>query len=187
MNAHFKKLIYLRQLSKEFPAESTEFKWLKSIIPFDYLNQQLDNTASQMNSNNSISTNNHNNRLSVNNSNSLSRRQSDQNLMSLQTSPVISNYTSESPEVINSLLKEPDSLDEYQILVVNINDKSLDCPGMLNEGKVIKEYQANLTSHSKLLLPKNKNTNSINSSKKTNRDQNILDFKVFRCFFLERK
>jgi hypothetical protein len=141
----------------------------------DYLNQQLDSNVNQMNNNNTT------NRLSVasnSNNSSLSRRQSDQNLVSLQTLGAIV-YTVDSVDVINSLLKEPESLDDYQILIVNINDKSLDCPGMLSEEKVIKEYQATLSSHSKLLTT-NKSSSSSSSKKKLNRpqDQNLLNLKV---------
>ena len=140
-----------------------------------------------MNNSTSSSNNNNNNRLS-NNSNSLSRRQSEQNLISLSQTLATVVYTAESLDVINSLVKEPESLDDYQILVVNINDKSLDCPGMLSEEKVIKEYQATLTQHSQLLLPLNKSSSSGNNKKqnrphlKTSLEQNLLDFKVLNFF-----
>ena len=141
-----------------------------------------------MNNSTSSSNNNNNNRLS-NNSNSLSRRQSEQNLISLSQTLATVVYTAESLDVINSLVKEPESLDDYQILVVNINDKSLDCPGMLSEEKVIKEYQATLTQHSQLLLPLNKSSSSGNNKKqnrphlKTSLEQNLLDFKVLNFFW----
>ncbi len=117
-----KLLIFLKQLSKELPADSDELKWLKSIIPNDYLNQILEQTVNNLNSTKQMNL-------------TLTRRQSEQNLISL--------YNSESTEVINYLLKEPDLLEDYQILVLNINDKSLECPGMLNEDKIIKEYELN--------------------------------------------
>ena len=136
-----KLLMFLRQLSKELPADSDELKWLKSIIPNDYLNQILEQTVNNLNSTKQMNL-------------TLTRRQSEQNLISL--------FNSESTEVINYLLKEPDLLEDYQILVLNINDKSLECPGMLNEDKIIKEYELNKKQlHT---INNNNNNNNLDSS-----------------------
>lgn len=131
-DAH-KLLIYLKQTLKELPPDSEDYKWLKSILPSEYLNNQLEQTALSLNTKPSVSS-------------TLTRRQSDQNLVSL------ANYTSESSEVINALLKEPDSVDDYKVLIVNINDKSMECPGMMSEDKIIKEYELNMMNKKPVLL-----------------------------------
>jgi len=148
-----KLLIFLKQLSKELPADSDELKWLKSIIPNDYLNQILEQTVNNLNSTKQMNL-------------TLTRRQSEQNLISL--------YNSESTEVINYLLKEPDLLEDYQILVLNINDKSLECPGMLNEDKIIKEYELN----KKQQLHTNNNNNNLDSSFEPNSLNKIPSFGI---------
>lgn len=44
--------------------------------------------------------------------------------------------------MIASIFKEPDDTTVQQILVVNINDKGMECPGMLSEDKVITECES---------------------------------------------
>lgn len=120
-------IIYLRQVSKELVTSDTEeYKWLKSIMPFDYINQVLENTVSNLNSQKNKS----------NNSN---------NQMSLHI------YSTESKEVINFLLREPSSEEVYQILVLNISDKGFECPGMLAEEKVVTEYESSRAIENKLI------------------------------------
>ena len=114
-----KLLIYLKQILKELPMDSEDYKWLKSILPNDYLNTLLEQTAASLNTKTLT----------------LSRRQSDQNLISL------ANYTNESNEVVSAILKEPESIEDYKVLIVNINDKAMECPGMMSEEKLIKEYE----------------------------------------------
>lgn len=65
---------------------------------------------------------------------------------------------SDSPDVINHLIKEPNLEDGCQILVVNINDKGFDCPGMLAEEKVLNDYDsyANSRTITRTNKPKNK-------------------------------
>lgn len=88
--------------------ETEESKWLKSIIPIDYLTQALESCASALNLHRKV------------------------NLLN-----------SESAEVITHMLKEPNYEEYFQILVVNINDKGFDCPGMLAEEKVLNDYDIN--------------------------------------------
>ncbi len=52
--------------------------------------------------------------------------------------------SNETSEVISNLMKEADGLAGWEVLVMNINENSYDCPGMMSEEKVLKEYEASL-------------------------------------------
>lgn len=125
--------------------DSDDHKWIKSIIPTEYLNHTLETAALSLNSAKQTTT--------------LSRRQSEQSLLSL--------LNTESNEVISSILKEPDSVLDYQILIININDKSLDCPGMLSEDKVINDLNT-IKLVNKTNTIKNNNNTSLDSSYEPN-------------------
>ncbi|CAF0809811.1 unnamed protein product [Brachionus calyciflorus] len=119
-------LLFIRQLSKEpMLIETDESKWLKTIVPTDYINQALINCASTLNSNRKA------------------------NLLN-----------SESPEVITHLFKEPILEESYQILVININDKGFDCPGMLAEEKVLNDND--IYANNRILAKKNRLKPKIN-------------------------
>ena len=111
-------MIYTRQIYKELEfldPENEEAKWLKSILPFDYMNTTLENALQTCNSLRSSQSNNK------------------------PLSPLVLDST----EVIASILKEnPNEMFEgYQIIAISIYDKDSDCPGMLSEEKVINEYE----------------------------------------------
>lgn len=161
-------MIYFRQLIKEQAAtnsaESEEIKWLKGIFPFDYLKLTLETIANQMNSQRVSSTN------TMNRPPSMHQLQYSQS-MSGSNSP-LSNvvYNSDSTEVILSLLKDTsqqhstgDVTDaQQQILAININDKGMECPGMLSEDKVINEYENNSSAASVYLKQQHANRNNRN-------------------------
>lgn len=173
----------------ELILESDETKWLKSIIPFDYLNQILETAANNLNSqslkNSSISPMNSNSSLPSNKSSSSLNQQ-----LSVNNNTAVA-FTVDSPEVILSLIKESslESFENHQVVIININDKDSNCPGMLNEDKVLNEQDSlsTVSLFSKLNL-KNRDqrhnnksnrdvTNSINgsSSKKIVRQPKLQD------------
>ena len=110
----------MRHVNKD-PNESEESKWLKSILPNSYLTSALETATNTL------------------------------NLTSKVANPVPSsnksNNMNESAEVYLQLLKEPnpDSTDPCQVMIVQINDKAFDCPGMISEEKVMKEFEASIT------------------------------------------
>lgn len=126
-----KILIFASQLSKQstqlistqqnpIDNSSDEFKkWLKSVIPGDYINQALESICSS--------------------SNVVKQLQGPSNINTKH-----SLLTPTSSEVITSLLKDSEMIvdGKYQVLILSINDKNYECPGMLSEDKVIKEYEA---------------------------------------------
>jgi len=50
----------------------------------------------------------------------------------------------ESAEGIANLMREVDGPGEWEVLVMNVNEKSYECPGMMGEERVLKEYEASL-------------------------------------------
>ena len=164
-------MIFLRQICKEradLLIESDEIRWLKSILPHDYIQQALEREASALN--NAISSIN-----SVPQSQAAAQRNSQSNtphhhhhhhhnhhshLMSTNKSSSSSSlnqiaaatgvFTADSAECIASLIKDVNmevspssssssSSDGYQVVVINISDKDATCPGMLSEDKVLNE------------------------------------------------
>ncbi len=163
----------MRQVSKEKQDQaelSDEAKWLKSILPLDYINQALETAANSLNKANYSGTNtspNSNSVPSLNNNTGLPPNKSSSSLNQQA-------HTPESSETILSLIKESnlESFEGYQVVVVNINDKDSNCPGMQNEEKVLSE-QDNSASIAALFLKGMNNSihsNSSNSKAKT-RDQ----------------
>ena len=51
-------------------------------------------------------------------------------------------YSVESGEVFVNLMKDTDASETCQVMIVQINDKAFECPGMLAEDKVLKEFEA---------------------------------------------
>ena len=128
-------MIYLRQISKEqmdISAENEEHKWLKSILPFEYLNQAIETGIANYQQQ-------HVNHSSIANSASMSKNYN--RPLSTIINNEVKTKTEIEPIVITNLLKEThlDLFDGYQVIVVNINDKDFDCPGMLVEEKVLNE------------------------------------------------
>ena len=143
-------MIYLRQISKEQVADSLpetdEQKWLKSILPLDYLNHVLETNLASLHTLNNSFNSPLTNSTSMSSSKNLSKQISMNDL-------ITSTSRSDEATVITNLLKEThlDLFDGYQVVVVNINDKEFDCPGMLVEEKVLNEYElltSNVTSAS---------------------------------------
>ena len=94
-------------------------KWLKQIIPIDYLQQALTSACGTLNSR----------RL----------QQQQQPLISLSDPVVL--FDNESTEVASYLMKDTEAEGgECQVLVLNINEESYDCPGMIAEDKVLKDF-----------------------------------------------
>lgn len=101
-------------------------KWLKQLIPGEYLKQKLESTCVSLNANN-------------------------QQAMQSTSITASTMLTVDSSEVLTTLMKDPDSVEDHQVLVMSLNDKNYDCPGMLNEEKVLKEFEA-----SQLMVSKDK-------------------------------
>lgn len=76
--------------------------------------------------------------------------------------------SSDSPDVIKHLINEPNLEDGCQILVININDKGFDCPGMLTEEKVLIDYDS--YANSKIIT---RNSKLNNKSKKIDLDNSF--------------
>ena len=155
------KLIFARQVSKESTIEMQKSvtdveleelkKWLKTIIPFDYLNQALEAASRNGQTLNS-------------------------NLTSVASnSKPSAALSSESSEIISSLMKEPEAGRNHQVVVMSINDQGYDCPGMLSEEKVVKEFE-----NSQLI---NKTKQKSGSSKQTGQNQHTLKVTHFYTLF----
>lgn len=101
-------------------------KWLKQLIPGEYLKQKLESTCVSLNASNQ---------------------------QPVQSTPAsgLTMLTADSTEVLTALMKDPDTVGDYQVLVMSLNDKNYDCPGMLNEEKVLRDFEA-----SQLIISKNK-------------------------------
>ncbi len=123
--------------------ELEEHKWLKSIIPSDYLNIALEAAATSLNQQqlqNKATTSS-----AVPASSSLHNIHSNHTHMLTKTLS-ITNYTVNSPEVTESLVRDVSpqlaatlSDQFYKVLIVNINDKALECPGMVPEDKFLSD------------------------------------------------
>ena len=158
-------MIYLRQISKdqiEISTESEEYKWLKSILPFDYLNQVLEKglaclteTSHQLNHSS----------LSANNSSPSISKKGNKNFFS---SEPVNGYRNDEAQVITNLLKETnlELFDGYKVIIVNINDKDSECPGMRVEEKVLNDCESlasSVTSASAVSLFLNSHSNQEKS------------------------
>lgn len=119
-------MIFARHIGNESSIEDAsneELKaWLKSIMPNDYLNQAFSSACAALNS----------------------AKKNPQNPGNLNE-PLLTN---KSIEVAVSLMKDTEMSmeNECQVLVLGINQKNFDCPGMMNEDKVLKEYEFNSRS-----------------------------------------
>lgn len=122
-------IVYCQQLCKTNNSADLA-EWLKPLIPSDYLSSALETACASIN-------------------NKPSNRQSHGQIN--VTNSVV--YTVQSPEVIDLLLRESLNLDgssNNKVLIVNINDKALECPGMLSEEKFLNEQSRHfhhLSSH----------------------------------------
>jgi hypothetical protein len=118
--------------------DADEIKWLKTIIPADYLNLTLESTAQKMNA-----TNQRNADLLLIQNSSMHNG----NKLQIQATTTIVN--SQSGEVIETLIKDLNQDQEaHKVLVVNINDKNLDCPGMIVEEKFMSDTLLNTNNKS---------------------------------------
>jgi len=77
--------------------------------------------------------------------------------------------TIESAEVLTSLMKDSDTVTDYQVLILSLNDKNYDCPGMMNEEKVLREFEA-----SQLVMSKNKTASRCNKHGHGSKNQHTL-------------
>lgn len=113
-------VVYMRQLSRDLghsaaggdQAGDEAIKWLRAVLPYDYVKNTLESVAAHLNQ---------------------AAKTGGRHL----GAP----YNSESAEVIAAIFKEAHS-EPDQILVVNISEKGMECPGMLSEEKVITECGA---------------------------------------------
>jgi hypothetical protein len=108
------QILFIHQISKDFDKESDEYKWVKNILPTEYLNTLLD---AQPKPDNPIESKN---KISI-------KKRSSIDLPNDNTS-----------DAANDLANYLESL---KVLIININDKGFDCPGMLSEEKVLQEYE----------------------------------------------
>ena len=179
------KLIYLRQVNRdqiEVSADSEEYKWLKSILPLDYLNQVLEKSLQTLNETNNqqlqVGSNSPNN--SHNSSPSLLKKPNKQPFFSSsEPSAIVNGHKNDEALVITNLLKDTnlETFDGYKVIIVNINDKEFDCPGMRVEEKVLNDCESlasSVTSASAVSLFLNSHSNKEKLIKKvhhTHRDQ----------------
>ena len=172
----------MRQISKdqiEISADSEEFKWLKSILPFDYLNQALEKGRASLNEHcTNYLTSNSNNSNSNGNSPSILKKSNKPPSFTISSGESAACKNDEAI-VITNLLKETnvESFDGYKVIIVNINDKDSDCPGMRVEEKVLNDCESlasSVTSASAVSLFLNSQSNQENAKKKnshSHRDQ----------------
>ena len=177
-------MIFLRQVSKdqiEVSADSEEYKWLKSILPLDYLNQAIEKSVLSLNeTNNQLLQVGHNSPSnSFNSSPSLLKKPNKQPFFSQNEPSPVNGHKNDEALAITNLLKDTnlETFDGYKVITVNINDKEFDCPGMRVEEKVLNDCESlasSVTSASAVSLFLNSYSNKEKLMKKiqhNHRDQ----------------
>lgn len=167
------QILFIHQISKDLDKESEEYKWIKTILPTDYLNTLLDSQQQQSKGGLSdLASHLDSFTATANNSNSKVKSTKDKKKQSVDLSSSLNESSSLSANNTELLLNAAASdlanyLESLKVMIININDKGFDCPGMLSEEKVLQEYEYLNTSQSSLNV---KDCNKRNVS-----DKMILD------------
>jgi hypothetical protein len=111
--------MFLQQMVKDLDKETDEYKWLKAILPADYLNTIL--AEQQVTTSQPVVTTGYLSKSKLNPGKKKS---------SIDETPSANMQQ-------DDLINEP-----VHVIIININDKGFDCPGMLSEHKVLQEYEA---------------------------------------------
>ncbi len=161
--------------------DSEEYKWLKLILPLDYLNNVLEKGLVTLNETNNqllqAGSNSPNN--SLNSSPSLLKKPNKQPFF-IPNEAIVNGHKNDEALVITSLLKDTnlETFDGYKVIIVNISDdKESDCPGMRVEEKVLNDCESlasSVTSASAVSLFLNGHSNKEKLAKKSHhvhRDQ----------------
>ena len=174
--------MFMHQISKDLDKESEEYKWVKNILPTEYLNQLLDQQQAQKQAAHSLdltspidmllSTSIPTSSTSSSVKNKAQIPFKKKSSMSVDASIISDMNISGSTDSLSSSTNDlANYLESLKVLIININDKGFDCPGMLSEEKVLQEYEYLNTSSTSV----HKHCSKRGNNKKRNNEIILLD------------